>query len=66
MNKVIHCLGPDNVFVSIFEFHLTDAMPTFLHSFKKALLSMGVPHRILTQDTWITQPGSRHHASTSS
>ncbi|KAF7368428.1 Glycosyltransferase family 69 protein [Mycena venus] len=33
-------------------------MPTFLLSFNKALLSMGVPHCILTQEALIPQPPS--------
>ncbi|KAF7368424.1 hypothetical protein MVEN_00165100 [Mycena venus] len=48
----------DNIFVSIIDSHRTDAMPTFLLSFNKALLSMGVPHCILTQEALIPQPPS--------
>ncbi|KAF7326524.1 Glycosyltransferase family 69 protein [Mycena venus] len=58
MTKVIHYLGPDNVFVSIVKSYRTDAMPTLLLSFNKALSSMGIPHCILMQDTSIPRPPS--------
>ncbi|KAF7334689.1 Glycosyltransferase family 69 protein [Mycena venus] len=58
ITKLIHYLGPDNVFVSIVESYSSDATPTLLLSFDKALEAMGVPHRILTRDTSIPRPTS--------
>ncbi|KAJ7182264.1 cryptococcal mannosyltransferase 1-domain-containing protein [Mycena crocata] len=56
--KLIHYLGPANVFVSIIESYSTDASPALLRSFSRKLDALGVPQRILIQDTAIRRPES--------
>ncbi|KAJ7836889.1 glycosyltransferase family 69 protein [Mycena olivaceomarginata] len=48
----------DNVFVSIVESYSTDATPALLRDFDRKLKAMGVPRRILTQETSIPRPAS--------
>ncbi|OAX36267.1 glycosyltransferase family 69 protein [Rhizopogon vinicolor AM-OR11-026] len=54
--KVIHYLGPDNVFVSIVESHSTDGSPHLLYALDADLARMDVPRRILTGDEAVTKP----------
>ncbi|KAJ7692270.1 cryptococcal mannosyltransferase 1-domain-containing protein [Mycena rosella] len=56
ITKLINYLGSDNVFVSIVESYSSDNSPALLRKFDQKLEVMGVPHRILTQDTSITRP----------
>ncbi|KAJ6527177.1 cryptococcal mannosyltransferase 1-domain-containing protein [Mycena capillaripes] len=58
ITKLIHYLGPDHVFVSVVESYSSDATPALLHDFDAALEAMGVPRRILTQDTSIPRPAT--------
>ncbi|KAJ7673899.1 cryptococcal mannosyltransferase 1-domain-containing protein [Mycena polygramma] len=58
ITKLIHYLGPDNVFVSIVESYSTDSTPALLRTFDKTLENLGVPRRILTQDTTFVRPPS--------
>ncbi|KAJ6479530.1 cryptococcal mannosyltransferase 1-domain-containing protein [Mycena vitilis] len=58
ITKLIHYLGPDNVFVSIAESYSTDSTPALLRTFDKTLEKLGVPRRILTQDTSLVRPPS--------
>ncbi|OAX41049.1 glycosyltransferase family 69 protein [Rhizopogon vinicolor AM-OR11-026] len=54
--KVIHYLGPDNVFVSIVESHSTDNSPQLLEALDADLALMGVPRRILIADESVSKP----------
>jgi hypothetical protein len=54
--KVIHYLGPDNVFVSIVESHSTDGSPQLLEALDADLARMGVMRRILTEDEAVPKP----------
>ncbi|KAJ7816741.1 cryptococcal mannosyltransferase 1-domain-containing protein [Mycena olivaceomarginata] len=58
ITKLINYLGSDNVFVSIVESYSTDATPALLRDFDRKLEAMGVPRRILTQETSIPRPAS--------
>ncbi|KAF7332993.1 hypothetical protein MVEN_02405600 [Mycena venus] len=58
VSKLINYLGPDNVFVSIVESYSSDNSPALLRAFETKLEAMGVPCRILTQDTSIHRPPS--------
>ncbi|KAJ7149698.1 cryptococcal mannosyltransferase 1-domain-containing protein [Mycena filopes] len=53
MAKVINYLGAENVFVSIVESYSDDDSAELLRGFEKTLEGMGVPHRILTDETSI-------------
>lgn len=54
--KVIHYLGPDNVFVSVVESHSSDSSPQLLQALDADLELLGVPRRILTGDTTVPKP----------
>jgi hypothetical protein len=54
--KVIHYLGPDNVFISIVESHSTDGSPGLLKALDADLARMSVPRRILTGDEAVPKP----------
>jgi hypothetical protein len=54
--KVIHYLGPDNVFVSIVESHSTDNSPQLLEALDADLALMGVSRRILIADESVSKP----------
>lgn len=54
--KVIHYLGPDNVFVSIVESHSTDESPQLLDALDADLALLGVSRRILTRDKAVPKP----------
>lgn len=54
--KVIHYLGPDNVFVSIVESYSTDNSPQLLEALDADLALIGVPRRILIADDSISKP----------
>jgi len=54
--KVIHYLGPDNVFVSIVESHSTDSSPQLLEALDARLARMGVSRRIITGDKTVSKP----------
>ncbi|KAJ6549089.1 cryptococcal mannosyltransferase 1-domain-containing protein [Mycena vulgaris] len=54
--KLIYYLGPDNVFVSIVESHSRDKSGALLVDFDHLLGDMGVPRRILTNDTSVARP----------
>ncbi|KAG1736694.1 glycosyltransferase family 69 protein [Suillus paluster] len=54
--KVIHYLGPDNVFVSVVESHSTDSSPQLLQALDADLELLGVSRRILTGDETISRP----------
>ncbi|KAG0695010.1 glycosyltransferase family 69 protein [Suillus ampliporus] len=56
--KVIHYLGPDNVFVSILESHSTDSSPQLLEALDADLDLLGVSRRILTRDKAVSKPGN--------
>ncbi|KAJ7135285.1 cryptococcal mannosyltransferase 1-domain-containing protein [Mycena crocata] len=58
VTKLIHYLGPDNVFISILESYSTDATPALLRQFSRTLNTLEVPQRILIQDTAIRRPKS--------
>ncbi|KAJ7118503.1 cryptococcal mannosyltransferase 1-domain-containing protein [Mycena crocata] len=58
ISKLIHYLGPENVFVSIVESYSSDATPALLRAFERNLDVMGVSRRIITQDTSIPRPAS--------
>ncbi|KAJ6544467.1 cryptococcal mannosyltransferase 1-domain-containing protein [Mycena capillaripes] len=58
VTKLINYLGPDNVFVSVVESYSSDRSPALLREFETKLEKMGVPCRILTQDTSIARPSS--------
>lgn len=54
--KVIHYLGPDNVFVSVVESHSGDSSPQLLQALDADLALLGVSRRILTGDTAVPKP----------
>lgn len=54
--KVIHYLGPDNVFVSVVESHSTDSSPLLLEALDEDLALLGVSRRILTGDKTVPKP----------
>lgn len=56
--KVIHYLGPDNVFVSVVESHSADSSPQLLEALDADLALLGVSRRILTGDTTVPKPDS--------
>ncbi|KAJ7856105.1 cryptococcal mannosyltransferase 1-domain-containing protein [Mycena olivaceomarginata] len=57
ITKLINYLG-DNVFISIVESYSTDATPVLLRDFDRKLEAIGIPCRILTQETSIPRPAS--------
>ncbi|KAJ7367719.1 cryptococcal mannosyltransferase 1-domain-containing protein [Mycena albidolilacea] len=59
VTKVIHYLGPDNVFVSIVESNSGDNSAELLEDFDRILKTMGVKRRVLTRDTSIERPPSQ-------
>jgi hypothetical protein len=54
--KVIHYLGPDNVFVSVVESHSTDSSPQLLDALDADLALLGVSRRILIRDDSVPKP----------
>ncbi|KAK7044368.1 cryptococcal mannosyltransferase 1-domain-containing protein [Favolaschia claudopus] len=58
ITKLIHYLGPENVFVSIVESNSGDNTADLLEGFDKTLQTMQVKRRILTRDNTITRPES--------
>lgn len=54
--KVIHYLGPDNVFVSVVESHSSDGSALLLQALDADLALLGVSRRILTGDTAVPKP----------
>ncbi|KAF7369350.1 hypothetical protein MVEN_00263600 [Mycena venus] len=58
VTKLIHYLGPDNVFVSILESHSGDNSAALLQDFDKTLETLSVARRILTHDTSFQRPPS--------
>ncbi|KAF7292905.1 hypothetical protein MIND_01189600 [Mycena indigotica] len=56
--RLIHYLGPDNVFVSIVESNSGDKTAALLESFADTLTSLAVSHKITTHDTTIPRPPS--------
>lgn len=54
--KVIHYLGPDNVFVSVVESHSADSSPQLLEALDADLARLGVSRRILTGDKTVPKP----------
>ncbi|KAF7308229.1 hypothetical protein HMN09_00670800 [Mycena chlorophos] len=56
--RLIHYLGPDNVFVSIVESNSGDSTPQLLEDFASTLISLSVAHKITTHDTSIERPSS--------
>ncbi|KAH7921251.1 glycosyltransferase family 69 protein [Leucogyrophana mollusca] len=56
LTKTIRYLGTDNVFVSIVESFSDDRSPALLREFDGLLTTMGVAHRILTDDYTIERP----------
>lgn len=54
--KVIHYLGPDNVFVSVVESHSTDSSPQLLEALDADLALLGVSRRILIRDDSVPKP----------
>lgn len=54
--KVIHYLGPDNVFVSVVESHSGDSSPQLLEALDADLALLGVSRRILTGDEAVQKP----------
>ncbi|KAK7042045.1 cryptococcal mannosyltransferase 1-domain-containing protein [Favolaschia claudopus] len=58
VTKLIHYLGPNNVFVSIVESYSSDDSPVLLDAFDEQLKQMNVARRILTRDTALLRPPS--------
>ncbi|KAG1727142.1 glycosyltransferase family 69 protein [Suillus lakei] len=54
--KVIHYLGPDNVFVSVVESNSGDSSPQLLEALDADLALLGVSRRILTGDKAVPKP----------
>ncbi|KAF8209165.1 cryptococcal mannosyltransferase 1-domain-containing protein [Mycena galopus ATCC 62051] len=62
ITKLIHYLGPDNVFVSILEGYSSDNSPVLLDDFDRRLKQMRVAHRVLTRDRSLVRPASMNVA----
>ncbi|KAJ7187229.1 cryptococcal mannosyltransferase 1-domain-containing protein [Mycena filopes] len=58
ITKLVHYLGPDNVFISIVESYSSDDSPVLLDGFNHRLEKLGVARRILTRDTVVPRPAS--------
>ncbi|KAH7104135.1 cryptococcal mannosyltransferase 1-domain-containing protein [Auriculariales sp. MPI-PUGE-AT-0066] len=56
MTKVIHYIGVENVYVSVFESFSEDDTPDILEEWERELNILGVPNRILTRSTRTTRP----------
>ncbi|KAJ7232090.1 cryptococcal mannosyltransferase 1-domain-containing protein [Mycena rebaudengoi] len=57
VTKLIHYLGPDNVFVSIVESNSNDNTPALLNDFAASLAALRVPHKVIVGDTSVQRPG---------
>ncbi|KAJ7050657.1 cryptococcal mannosyltransferase 1-domain-containing protein [Mycena amicta] len=56
--RLIHYLGPDNVFVSIVESNSGDNTASLLEAFSASLTTLSVAHKVTTHDTSIPRPPS--------
>ncbi|KAF7302789.1 hypothetical protein MKEN_01240400 [Mycena kentingensis (nom. inval.)] len=61
--KLIHYLGPDNVFVSVVESNSSDGTAELLDDWQATLDQLGVQHLIRTRDTTIKRPADMSTAT---
>ncbi|KAJ7274051.1 cryptococcal mannosyltransferase 1-domain-containing protein [Mycena rebaudengoi] len=56
VTKLIHYLGPENIFLSIVESNSHDNSPALLNDFAASLSALRVPHKVIVGDTSVERP----------